>query len=111
MRIESWECEDDSGGRIKIINTGELLRMTSEQDYVESATDLLVAVEIPAEAEAKLLAVLQKRAGTCKWAHDGDVWSTACKQEWTFIDAGPDENHMYYCHGCGKRIEIKEGGA
>ena len=61
MRTESWECQDNSGGRIKIISTGELLRITCEQDCMESATDLLVAVEIIPEDEAKLLTMLQKR--------------------------------------------------
>lgn len=39
--------------------------------------------------------ILQK----CKWAEDEDgLWQTDCGQEFSFIDAGPNENHMC-CNG------------
>ena len=113
MRTKLWKTNDktDGRGRLIAVDNFDKLMLSCDEYHIAADKTESAAVFLSPEAEAKLLAVLQKRAGTCKWAHDGDVWTTACKQEWTFIDAGPDENHMYYCHGCGKRIEIKEGGA
>ena len=48
---------------------------------------------------------------TCEWAHneDGGFWDTECGQSWRFDDGGPKENHMNFCHCCGKPLRIKGG--
>ena len=48
---------------------------------------------------------------TCEWAHneDGGFWDTECGQSWLFDDGGPKENHMNFCHCCGKPLRIKGG--
>ena len=48
---------------------------------------------------------------TCEWAHNEDdgFWETACGQPWRFDDGGPKENHMNFCHCCGKPLRIKGG--
>ena len=48
---------------------------------------------------------------TCEWAHNEDdgFWETACGQSWRFDDGGPKENHMNFCHCCGKPLRIKGG--
>ncbi len=48
---------------------------------------------------------------TCEWAHNEDdgFWDTECGQSWRFDDGGPKENHMNFCHCCGKPLHIKGG--
>lgn len=48
---------------------------------------------------------------TCKWTHNDDdsSWDTECGQSWRFDDGGPKENHMNFCHCCGKTLRIKGG--
>ena len=48
---------------------------------------------------------------TCEWAHNEDdgFWDTECGQSWRFDDGGPKENHMNFCHCCGKTLRIKGG--
>ena len=48
---------------------------------------------------------------TCEWAHNEDdgFWDTECGQSWRFDYGGPKENHMNFCHCCGKPLRIKGG--
>lgn len=48
---------------------------------------------------------------TCEWAHNEDdgFWDTECGRSWRFDDGGPKENHMNFCHCCGKPLRIKGG--
>ena len=48
---------------------------------------------------------------TCEWTHNDDdsSWDTECGQSWRFDDGGPKENHMNFCHCCGKTLRIKGG--
>ena len=43
---------------------------------------------------------------TCKWTQNDEWWSAACGASWAFIDCGPVENGVNFCHGCGKPVEI-----
>lgn len=39
----------------------------------------------------------------CNWSLTYDyseVWESSCGEEWTFIDGGPAENSVRFCHGC-----------
>lgn len=47
----------------------------------------------------------------CEWTHNEDdgFWDTECGQSWRFDDGGPKENHMNFCHSCGKPLRIKGG--
>ena len=52
----------------------------------------------------------------CNWSltyDDSEVWESSCGEEWTFIDGGPAENSVRFCHGCGKpvAIEDRQGGS
>jgi hypothetical protein len=45
----------------------------------------------------------------CKWTFDDEesnTWASGCGELWSFIDGGPAENRVKYCHGCGKPVEI-----
>lgn len=46
---------------------------------------------------------------TCEWTLDDDesgTWSSSCGELWSFIDGGPKENRVTYCHHCGKLAAI-----
>ena len=74
--------------------------------------DAAVAVQYRAAVDAL---EAQAQAGavplTCEWAHNEDdgFWDTECGQSWRFDDGGPKENHMNFCHCCGKPLRIKGG--
>lgn len=37
---------------------------------------------------------------------DGPVWESTCGELWSFIDGGPKENRVSYCHNCGRKVEL-----
>lgn len=82
------------------------------QERVDQAMALPGA---PAQPVAAPLTDSQAQAGavplTCEWAHNEDdgFWDTECGQSWLFDDGGPKENHMNFCHCCGKPLRIKGG--
>lgn len=45
----------------------------------------------------------------CCWEHDehDDTWLTSCRQVWHFIEGGPKENGVKFCHHCGKHVAIE----
>lgn len=46
----------------------------------------------------------------CKWQLDDEesgTWESGCGELWSFIDGGPVENRVRFCHGCGKPVEVK----
>ena len=42
----------------------------------------------------------------CAWKQgcDGE-WESSCGECWVFDNAGPVENGVKYCHGCGKPVK------
>lgn len=47
----------------------------------------------------------------CNWSltyDDSGVWESSCGEEWIFIDGGPAENSVRFCHGCGKPVAIED---
>lgn len=42
----------------------------------------------------------------CQWKDEADYWASSCGEDWCFIDGGPAENRVRFCHGCGKPVEI-----
>jgi len=49
------------------------------------------------------------RPDDCTWTPEDDdsmpdTWSSACGQMWSFIDGGPEENRVSYCHHCGGKV-------
>lgn len=44
----------------------------------------------------------------CRWIEDEDgVWNTDCANKFVFIEAGPNENHMFFCCYCGRTLRAK----
>jgi hypothetical protein len=47
----------------------------------------------------------------CEWTQDadfemGDTYHSSCGELWSFIDGGPKENRVSYCHHCGKPVKL-----
>lgn len=51
---------------------------------------------------------------TCEWSFEDDdsgTWRSSCGELWCFIDGGPKENRVTYCHYCGGKVGIWKGEA
>lgn len=57
-------------------------------------------------------AIATNDAAQCTWSESdpwGDVPSTydsTCGELWSFIDGGPKENKVKFCHGCGGVVVV-----
>lgn len=53
---------------------------------------------------------LRAKTHTCVWTEtmglDEDYWDTKCQQSFTFMTAGPEENHFKFCPYCGGILEL-----
>lgn len=47
---------------------------------------------------------------TCAWTYDEHhyKWDTACGEAWQFMNDGPKENGVRFCHSCGRPIQTNE---
>ena len=83
--------------------------------WVNKNSSLSEAYNSLSEAYSAMLAAspqpVAREPLTCEWAHNEDdgFWDTECGQSWRFDDGGPKENHMNFCHCCGKPLRIKGG--
>ena len=45
------------------------------------------------------------RQDACIWTQDSDgTWNTSCSKKWEFIEGGPTDNEMHFCHHCGGEL-------
>ena len=54
-------------------------------------------------------ALIRRLEDACEWLlsdEDNGVWASGCGEAWCFIDGGPEDNNMRFCHGCGKPVAI-----
>ena len=48
------------------------------------------------------------RNDECTWVEDfNGYWESECGATWEFIEDGPEENRVKFCHKCGGKLEIK----
>jgi hypothetical protein len=62
------------------------------------------------EYTVPLYAHPQPKAEPCQWHQEDDdtgAWASGCGELWSFIDGGPNENRVRFCHGCGKPVEVQ----
>jgi len=86
-----------------------------EGEPIQAAIQAAIA-ELRAAIDAPVEPVAQpSQAGEpCEWTLDDDesgTWASSCGELWSFIDGGPAENRVAYCHHCGKRAAINAKGA
>ena len=53
----------------------------------------------------------QAEQASCEWKQDpdyelGDTYHSSCGELWSFVDGGPKENRVSYCHHCGKPVKM-----
>ena len=95
--------------------------ITIDKELLEHALEVIVANTVGAEdIEDALRATLAAPATApatapeqqeCKWTFDDDesnTWASGCGELWTYIDGGPSENRVKYCHGCGKPVVLED---
>ncbi len=49
----------------------------------------------------------------CEWKCDdidNGIWESACGESRSFIDGGPVENRMLFCHRCGGKLKTAPAG-
>ncbi|VWD20204.1 hypothetical protein [Burkholderia contaminans] len=49
----------------------------------------------------------------CEWRCDdidNGIWESSCGESWSFIDGGPVENRMLFCHRCGGKLKTAPNG-
>lgn len=103
---------------------GELLRRQARIEELESAaadalSDLQWVERIGGgdNFQASILKLISALAAgeecTCEWKYDAidDMWETSCGQAWTFIDGGPKDNHVTFCHNCGAKVAALAAGS
>ena len=62
-------------------------------------------------APQAVVAAPQAVPAVCEWTQDpdfemGDTYHSSCGELWSFIDGGPKENRVSYCHHCGKPVRL-----
>lgn len=63
-----------------------------------------------AEAPAPAVVKQQLTTAVCLWKREQDsgFYETGCGQVWHFTDGStPEENSAYFCHHCGKSLEVQ----
>jgi hypothetical protein len=58
-----------------------------------------------------LYAAPQAVPAVCEWKRDsdfemGDTYHSSCGELWSFVDGGPTDNRVRYCHHCGKKVRL-----
>lgn len=47
----------------------------------------------------------------CEWKcddMDNGIWESGCGETWSFVDGGPTENRMLFCHRCGGKLKTAQ---
>jgi len=55
-------------------------------------------------------AVEPDERATCEWTVEDDdngTWQSSCGELWSFIEGGPKENRVSFCHHCGKPAVVR----
>jgi hypothetical protein len=83
---------------------GKIRPVLSFEKYEDDYASGIYAERIP------LYAAPQPKAEPCQWHQEDDdtgAWASGCGELWSFIDGGPNENRVRFCHGCGKPVEVQ----
>lgn len=87
----------------------ELLAKETIQHRDELA-EYVKELKQPAESPAPAVVNQQVTTAACLWKREQDsgFYETGCGQTWHFTDGStPEENSAYFCHHCGKSLEVQ----
>jgi len=56
----------------------------------------------------KKICSLIKSMNKCEWRYDKEdgYYETECESNFSFVDGGPCDNDITYCHNCGNKIKV-----
>lgn len=92
----------------------DVIRMAREAGFGPLLSGVSIG-NIPATKIVERFAALVAAPSTsqqCEWTFSDDddgTWASSCGELWSFIDGGPKENRVSYCHHCGHPAKIKGG--
>lgn len=78
-----------------------------ESTWVGDLGDLEKLVQVAIETISAELA--QSQGEPCTWTLDDELsetYASACGELWSFIEGGPIENRVRYCHHCGRPVKL-----
>jgi hypothetical protein len=78
-----------------------------DSTYYTSPTTRIAWEAWQASREDTLGEAADAQQHTCTWTLDDDelgTWASSCGELWNFIEGGPDENRVSYCHHCGGKV-------
>ena len=82
----------------------------SYQRAAKPLIDRLVEIEMMKPPKPFFVALEQSKfLAICDWSLDDEengIWQSTCGEMWSFIDGGPKENRVRFCHGCGKSVDV-----
>lgn len=60
------------------------------------------------EAALRRTPAAESAVRECEWHcddPDNGTWESSCGEVWGFVDGGPTENRMMFCHRCGGKLK------
>lgn len=81
------------------------LMQPAHQDFPITKTSATSAIETISAELAK------PQDEPCTWTLDDELsetYASRCGELWSFIDGGPIENRVRYCHHCGRPVKLGE---
>ena len=110
-----WHPSDTTYDGPDTLHKKAVSRFTDDTRKAMMAKGWLFEPLYPASTAAQPLKAEQAKDAAedapCAWTQDadfdmGDTYASACGELWSFIDGGPTENRVRFCHGCGKPVQV-----
>ena len=114
--MERWNIEWEGDDLMICFNDHEKSQHCEYERYVSAQKFIAHPVQQAAMPEPVQPAAAPSQPGrddiTCVWT-ESDPWSdmpstyqSICGELWSFIDGGPKENKVRFCHGCGCAVNV-----
>jgi hypothetical protein len=90
---------------------GALYALDISQALLESAQSIHHTTVLEEYKSLRAALAQQAEQVQCEWTQDpdyelGDTYHSSCGELWSFIDGGPKDNRVSYCHHCGKSVKL-----
>lgn len=108
----------EPGERTSYLTAAEVRAAQVTPADVQFLADFAGNANLPTFTRETLARIAQTLRGlaepqpTCEWREEdpwgptSDTYATSCGELWSFIDGGPTENRVRYCHRCGKPVTV-----